>query len=689
MRALILFFMLIGVAVAQTAPSALQTGNPIERTITAGQTHTYTVSADENNFVQVAVEQRGVDVIVTVFSPAGKSLGDYDSPTGDEGSENVSFVATSKGAYRIDVTPLNREGSSGRYQIKLVELRDATEEELKASKNLATIKARALELLDEVDAIIAELRTPQTRIRSQMQAANLLWDSDEKRAVKYASDAIVGFKELRASLDADVKEYFRSYGEIAQLRYEIAYMLASRQPEMALSFVRSTPPLPDPYGNLREVSNQQTALEVEIANQIAVRDPKRALEVARETLKSAYAPSLIGTIENLRQQKFEMAAQLAGEIADKLLSEKRLLKDAEAMNLALSLIRLSGVSRRTQTSDSNDQPRRLLSEQQQRDLIQKVSNEAMAFRPSAGNNYSQEQNQAVNALRSLEMMGPEVDGVVSGGTAALQKRANELGNAGDARAFENLKLHNAIVNLPPDEALAAIQRAPKEMQESLYMQLANRLTMAGETARAKQLLTDHISNPYQRQQAITQIEQQDTYRAIAKGKFEDAIRNVANLPTPEERASMLIQIINQIGPGLKRATALNYLEQARGLLAPSERAQGQTQMSALFQIAKAFSAYDVKRAFEIVDPLVDQINDIADAARLLEGFGGEFYDHDELNMNNGNAVGAAAVQMTSTLGSLALVNFDRAKLTADRIRLAEVRIRAYLEIAQQAVKAAP
>ena len=303
---------------------------------------------------------------------------------------------------------------------------------------------------------------------------------------------------------------------------------------------------------------------------------------------------------------------------------------------------------------------------------------------------SQEQNQAVNVLRSLETMGSEaVDGVVSGGTAALRKRAAELGNPGDDRAYDILKFHNDIANLPPDEALAAIPRAPKDSHESLYMQLANRLTMAGDTARAKQILTDHISNPYQRQQAIMQIEQQDTYRAIAKGKFEDAIRNVANLPTPEERASTLIQIIGQIGPGLKRATAMNYLEQARGLLAPSARAQGQTQMSALFQIAKAFSAYDVKRAFEIVDPLVDQVNDLADAARLLEGFGGEFYDDDELNMNNGNAVGAAAVQMTSTLGSLALINFDHAKLTADRIRLPEVRVRAYLEIAQQAVKAAP
>jgi hypothetical protein len=42
--------------------------------------------------------------------------------------------------------------------------------------------------------------------------------------------------------------------------------------------------------------------------------------------------------------------------------------------------------------------------------------------------------------------------------------------------------------------------------------------------------------------------------------------------------------------------------------------------------------------------------------------------------------------LTGTLGTLALGNFDRAKLTADRLRLPEVRLRAYLDIAQQAIQ---
>jgi hypothetical protein len=687
-RALILFSVLIGVAAAQ-GPAALQPGSPVERSIGPNQTHSYTVTGDENSLVQVTVEQRGVDVVVSVFSPAGKKLGEYDTPNGDDGPENVSIVIVDKGAYRIDLTPLNQQANArgGRYQIKIVEVREATDDELKASKNLETLKARALALVEEIDAIIVELRLPQSRIKAQLQAANLLWGSDEKRAQKYITDAITTFKELRAAIETDVKEYFRIYGELAQLRYEIVYLLMPRQPEMALSFVRSTPPLPDLYGNPRELANQQTGLEIEIANQIARTDPKRTLEIARETLKSGYSQNLTNTVAALREKSPELAAELAGEIANKLLNEK-LLKNSEAANLALSLIRVSGPLQRNQP-EPNSQARRvpLLTEQQQRDLLQKLMNEVTAYKPPPAGGYSPERDQAWNLFRSLKSMGPGLESVLTGGMATLEKRANEFGFF-EGQSNPMFKFQNEIGTLPPDDALAAIARAPKDFQDNLYVQLAHRVGQTGDSARAKQILNDHVSNFYQRQQALTQIEQQETYQAMSKGKVEEALRHIANLPTAEERASMINQLISQIGPGLKRANALNYLEQARALFSPSIQAHGQLQMHALFEIAKGFSRYDAKRAFEIVDPLVDQFNDIADAARVLEGFGGDFYDRQELNMSNGNSVAQTAHQMASSLGTLALANFDRAKLTSDRIKLPEVRLRAYLEIAQQSLNAA-
>src|SRR5215217_4423204 len=187
LTALILGF-LTSSAIAANAqgPATLQLGMPIERTLGLGQVHEFTIKAEENNFVQVVVDQRGIDVIVRVFSPVGKSLGEFDSPNGADGPENVSFVATAPGTYRVSVGPLDPNNTTeGRYQIRLLELRQATDQELKTSKNQEVTKAKGLALLAEIEGLIPQIKSPQTRIKTQLEMAQLLWESNEKRASKY------------------------------------------------------------------------------------------------------------------------------------------------------------------------------------------------------------------------------------------------------------------------------------------------------------------------------------------------------------------------------------------------------------------------------------------------------------------------------------------------------------------------
>jgi hypothetical protein len=241
-------------------------------------------------------------------------------------------------------------------------------------------------------------------------------------------------------------------------------------------------------------------------------------------------------------------------------------------------------------------------------------------------------------------------------------------------------------NQAPDAALESIQKAPEEIRQQLYMEFANNLAIKGEGARARQIINDNISNPFQRQQLMSNLQQQEIFQAMSRGKVDEALRTIANARTPRERANMLMPIIRQIGPGQKRAAALSFLEQARSLLAPGVQAQDQEQMNVLLELARAFSRYDSKRGFEILDPLVEQLNELCAAARTLEGFGLQNYDEDELNLQNGNPVANLATQLSATLGTLAITNFERARLTSDRLRLPELRLHAYLSIAQQTIQ---
>ena len=663
-------------------PTTLQLGTPIERTLKSGQTQEFTLNLKENTFVQLVVEQRGIDAIVKVLSPNGKILGDFDSPNGNDGPEHVSFVASAAGAYVIAVSPLNpADASKGTIEIKILEMREANEQEIKAGKNKEMVKAKGIALLVEMDGLIGQIKSPLTRIKAQLQAAQLISSSDEKRASKYFADATIGFKEYLASLDPGTEKYPQQFQAITEMRLQIIQILTEHDPDAALSFIYSSKPPPNPFEDRRFNSQQESMLELSIANRLVRTDPNRALQIARQTLKTHFSVNLIGTISLLKEKSPELAAQFASEIASKLLNDK-LLSRPDAASVLLNLLRFDQ-NFMQRNPDPNANTQRLLSDEQYRELLQKAVTEAMSFsRPPAGT-YSPERDAALTLLYGLQQLGPEVNSLADGGEAALRKKLQEINPDGS----NGMEYQNLIGNNSFDAALEGIEKVPKDQREQLYLQLANREASNGDTARARQIVNDRVTNPYQRRQALANIDQQEMFRAVSKGKAEDALRMLGNLKNPRERARRLVQIVEQIGPGQKRGVAINLLEQARSLLGSSMQAQDQDQMNALLEIARSFGKYDAKRSFEILDPLIDQVNDLCAAARTMEGFGPENFDDDELSMQSGNTVAQVVMRMSNTIGSLALVNFERARATSDRLSLPEVRLRMYLEIAQQSIQA--
>ncbi|MBO0719595.1 MAG: tetratricopeptide repeat protein, partial [Blastocatellia bacterium] len=78
-------------------------------------------------YVKLIVRQRGIDVMSKVFRPNGKQLADFDSEIRRQGQENVEWVAEVEGSYRLDVISKYKQAEAGRYEIELIELRAATE----------------------------------------------------------------------------------------------------------------------------------------------------------------------------------------------------------------------------------------------------------------------------------------------------------------------------------------------------------------------------------------------------------------------------------------------------------------------------------------------------------------------------------------------------------------------------------
>ncbi len=105
----------------------LEAGVPVERELAAGQRHQYQLALAAGQYVKVEIKQLGIYVRASLQQPNGQSYLIIDIPLK---KPEVSFeqVAEAAGLYRLDVFALTKT-PAGRYEIRIAELRPATENE--------------------------------------------------------------------------------------------------------------------------------------------------------------------------------------------------------------------------------------------------------------------------------------------------------------------------------------------------------------------------------------------------------------------------------------------------------------------------------------------------------------------------------------------------------------------------------
>ncbi len=101
---------------------------PVERPLTGAETHAYTLTLAAGSYLHVSVDQRGIDVEVRLFAPDAELLTVIDSPTGAHGAEVLTIVTQTAGEHRLEVSAYSGQ-APGRYELRLEELRDATDDD--------------------------------------------------------------------------------------------------------------------------------------------------------------------------------------------------------------------------------------------------------------------------------------------------------------------------------------------------------------------------------------------------------------------------------------------------------------------------------------------------------------------------------------------------------------------------------
>lgn len=116
-------------AAAQSAPdvTTLESGRPFERELSGGQRHVYRIPVSEGQYLKVEIRPRGADVGVMLQSPSGEKTQPYVPFGNDQQVLVMGWVAETSGDVRLEV--YTREKATGRYEIRLAELRAATDDD--------------------------------------------------------------------------------------------------------------------------------------------------------------------------------------------------------------------------------------------------------------------------------------------------------------------------------------------------------------------------------------------------------------------------------------------------------------------------------------------------------------------------------------------------------------------------------
>ena len=195
----------------ELAGSTLAPGQPVEREISGGQKHSYQLKLVNGQYACLIVEQQGIDVVVQLLGDDGKQIAEFDSDPRIQGSEKVEIVAEAARTYTLDVKAKQNTASPGRYEIRVTELRVATDRDrsLDEARKLTIESNRLLggnktedarRVAERVLAIREEVLGPDhpevARALNRLARINYILDDDTKAEPQYKRAIAIGEKML-------------------------------------------------------------------------------------------------------------------------------------------------------------------------------------------------------------------------------------------------------------------------------------------------------------------------------------------------------------------------------------------------------------------------------------------------------------------------------------------------------------
>jgi hypothetical protein len=570
------------------------------------------------------------------------------------------------------------------------------------------LESRAVALLEQVVTEAQAMKLSENRVRVQIAAGDMLWARDQARARGLFSDAGAAIAQMTWQTGRGDRDEAET---TALLRRELVLTAARHDADVAFQLLNSTRPLArtnNAANDTRFDTGSDTSLDQSLLSIIASSDPKMAYRKAIESLDGGEYPAGVGSVlRQLYSKDREAFEKLSKRLLSRLTSDN-LIASEEAGNLAVDLLRPGPIpegsaNARALTASGQNQA---LRESAYRDLMDVTITAALTAMPniaprtqdvisfstrdaimvigdnaragvflqpiSASQTNDGRQNNTRTLLVKLQELLPQIDQYLPGRAQAMRQKLTDLGTG-----------NNQITSIDLDQSSESLMRAatlaPPQIQSQIYRQAAQKAIDEGNTERALQIATDHLDES--ERNTITQaIELKKTAMDASPENLAKIRQKLAALPSDSARVVALIDLAAAAGKDNPKL-ALTFLDDARNIA--SKRANNYQDFADQLKVAEALAAFDLKRSFELLESGIAQLNEILAAAAVVNGFEAEVFREGELPLQGGSELGNMVARYGWELGSLARLDFDHAKMTADKFQLPESRLLANLLIAQR------
>ena len=594
----------------------------------------------------------------------------------------------------------------------------------KQQEEKAKLEKKAVALLEQVVADAQVLKLPENRIRVQIAAGDMLWDKNPARARGLLTDAGAMLGQVMLEVDRTDRDDMMT---VNQLRQDLVLTAGRHDAELGYQLLHSTQQqqptqitITPARGNRQFIFDQGNTLEQSLLATVAVTDPKFAYQKAVESLdKGEFPTSLSRILTQLQTKDAELFKKLSDKTLNRLASDS-LLASREATSVAVNLLSpgplpasTAGNQPSSTAANANANARApILSESAYHDLMESAITAALsvtsmgpvnniqrgggAARVMRGPQQQQQQqnppddatvrqNNARSILFSLQGMLPQIDQYMPDRAQAVRQKLTELGvNNNTMQTFGN-QYRTAMQQGSSDSLVTAASTAPPQIQSRLYQQAAQKAVDEGNTDKALDIANSHLDEAG-RTAIMQAVDFKKLTTTAAPEKLNEIKQKLAALPSDSDRVKYLIDLTTATQKDNQKL-ALKFLDDARNLVA--KRAMDYKDFEDQIKVADAYAALDSKKSFEIMDAGIAQLNELLQAATVLNGFEVDIFKEGELSLRANNDLVGMISRYGAELSALAKVDFDGARGSADKFQLPEPRMNARLMIVQSILGTQP